>query len=59
MTNEKRLRKNCPECRYWKSSRRSHSCTKNPERPTYTSLTLPDKPSEREWCTDMKKRRKS
>ena len=59
MKKEKRKRKNCPECRYWKFSRVSHSCTKNPERPTYTSLTLPENPAEREWCVDMKLRRKS
>jgi len=52
----KRQRKNCPECVY--QSPKTKGCVKNPERETYTKLTLPEDMKEREWCTDMKKRRK-
>jgi len=55
---KKKQRKNCPECRYWRHSRRNYSCTKNPERMVYNPQTLPEDPNEREWCLDMKKRRK-
>lgn len=58
MKRPKRKRKNCPECRYWWFDRQRYGCTKNPERHTYTSLALPDKTTEREWCTDMMKRKK-
>lgn len=58
LMKKKRKRKNCPECRFWRFSRQSHSCSKNPERLTYTSLTLPDDIKDREWCTDMMKRKK-
>jgi len=54
---KKRKRKNCPECRYWWHDRMTHGCLKNPERTTYASFDLPD-PKDREWCTDMMKRKK-
>jgi hypothetical protein len=53
----KRKRKNCPECRYWWHDRMRHGCLKNPERLTYASFDLPDA-KDREWCTDMMKRKK-
>jgi hypothetical protein len=52
----KRQRKNCPACIYL--SPKKGACMKNPERSTYTSITLPENPKEREWCTGMKKRKK-
>jgi len=52
----KRQRKNCPVCIYQTPS--TGACVKNPERETYTKHTLPDEPKDREWCTDMKKRKK-
>ncbi|MHA1815238.1 MAG: hypothetical protein ACTSX1_04480 [Candidatus Heimdallarchaeaceae archaeon] len=57
MKNKRRKRKNCPECRYWWFNRITHGCNKNPERLTYTSITLPDV-GEREFCPDMMKRKK-
>ncbi len=52
---KKRQRKNCPECIY--QTPKTSGCIKNPEQDTYTSMTLPEDPKEREWCTDMKKRK--
>lgn len=54
---KKRMRKNCPACRYWWFNRQTHGCTKNPERLTYTSLTLEPKTKDRDWCSDMKRRK--
>ncbi|MHA1816729.1 MAG: hypothetical protein ACTSX1_12030 [Candidatus Heimdallarchaeaceae archaeon] len=53
---KKRQRKNCPECIYLGGN--SGACLKNPERDTYNVHTLPEEMKEREWCPDMKKRRK-
>lgn len=58
MAKRKRQRKNCPECIYWRFSRMSHSCSKNPERPTWTSFDLPPDKKDWGWCPDMKKRKK-
>jgi hypothetical protein len=55
---KRRQRKNCPECIYWWFNRTAHGCNKNPERDTYTSMTLPEDPKEREWCSDMKKKKR-
>jgi len=33
-------------------------CNKNPEKETYSKLTLPKETKEREWCTDFMKRKK-
>ena len=53
--NKKRQRKNCPQCMYLAGS---GACSKNPERHTYNIHTLPEVMKEREWCVDMKKRKK-
>ena len=53
---KKRKRKNCPECIYL--SPIAGGCNKNPERETYNIYTLPVDPKDREWCPDMKKRKK-
>lgn len=58
MVKKRRKRKNCPECQYWWFNRRSHGCLKDNDRFTYTSLTLPIETKDREWCLDMKKRKK-
>jgi len=55
---KRRQRKNCPECIYWRYSRMSHSCSKNPERTTWTSFDLPPDKKDWGWCPDMKKRKK-
>jgi hypothetical protein len=53
---KKRQRKNCPQCIYL-AGLAGGTCAKNPERDIYTIHTLPEEPKEREWCTDMKKRK--
>jgi hypothetical protein len=53
---KKRQRKNCPQCIYQIPSNKA--CSKNPEWDTYTKHTLPEDPKDREWCTEMKKRKK-
>jgi hypothetical protein len=53
---KKKYRKNCPECLY--QIPKSGACQKNPERQTYSIWTLPTDSKDREWCPDMKKRRK-
>ena len=57
MKKKARKRKNCPVCRYWWFNRTTHGCIKNPERLTYTSLTIEPKTKDRDWCEDMKKRK--
>ena len=54
---KRRQRKNCPQCIYL-TGLAGGTCGKNPERDTYSIHTLPEEPKEREWCTDMKKRKK-
>ncbi len=56
MKKQRRQRKNCPVCIYLNS--KNGACTKNPEKNTYSIHTLPEDQKEREWCQDMKKRKK-
>jgi len=58
MKKKRRQRKNCPECKFWRFSRMSHSCSKNPEWSTWTSFDLPPDKKDWGWCPDMKKRKK-
>jgi hypothetical protein len=55
MKNKKRKRKNCPTCKYFNNKK--PVCIKNPERDVYTIHTIPDKSSEREWCTDFMRKK--